>query len=188
MINLCTNKLHLSRLRAVVPMHRTPGGHRTIDVTTGLTPVTFRVPEEIPQQYGMTWDQFVTGHHRLRTLLETLGINFWRKDETENVSRSAESIDKQRGETSQDRQFTHHHIRARSQSATRTRLSDKTTIILHLTDSHFSQDDKERDNPSSSSHDTRPFPLSDAITSVDLTTWGPNVRCHNQGGRSMGLD
>ena len=61
MINLRTNKLHLPRLRAVVPMHRTPGGHRTIDVTTGLTPVTFRVPEEIPQQLGLTWHQFVTG-------------------------------------------------------------------------------------------------------------------------------
>ena len=31
-----------------------------------------------------------------------------------------------------------------------------------------------------------PLPLSDAITSVDLTTWGPNVRCHDKGGRSMG--
>ena len=47
---------------------------------------------------------------------------------------------------------------------------------LHLTDSRFSQDNQERDNPSSFSHDTRPFPHSDAITSVDLTTWGPNVR------------
>ena len=44
MINLRTNKLHLPHLRAVVPMHRTQGEHRTIDVTTGLTPVTFRVP------------------------------------------------------------------------------------------------------------------------------------------------
>ena len=47
MINLCTNKLHLPRLKAVVHMHRTSGGHRTTDVTTGLTPATFRVPEEI---------------------------------------------------------------------------------------------------------------------------------------------
>ena len=47
MINLSTIKLHLPRLSAVVPIHRTPGGHRTIDVTTGLTPVTFRVPAEI---------------------------------------------------------------------------------------------------------------------------------------------
>ena len=61
MINLRTNKLHLPRLRAVVPMHRTPGSHRTIDVTTTLTPVIFHVPEEIPQQYGLTWHQFVTG-------------------------------------------------------------------------------------------------------------------------------
>ena len=47
MINLRTNKLHLPHLKAVVPMHRTQGGHRTIDVTTGLTPVTFRVPGEV---------------------------------------------------------------------------------------------------------------------------------------------
>ena len=47
MINLRTNKLHLPRLRAVVPVHRTQGRHRTIDVTMGLTPVTFRVPEKI---------------------------------------------------------------------------------------------------------------------------------------------
>ena len=47
MINLRTNKVHLPRLRAVVPMHRTRGEHRTIDVMTGLTPVTFRVPGEV---------------------------------------------------------------------------------------------------------------------------------------------
>ena len=58
MINLRTNKLHLPHLRAVVSMHRTPRGHRTIDVTSGLTPVTFRVPEWISQQYGLTRHQF----------------------------------------------------------------------------------------------------------------------------------
>ena len=57
---------------------------------------------------------------------------------------------------------------------------------LHLTDSHFSQEDQGCDNPSSCSHDTGPFSLSDAITTVDLTTWRPDVRRHNQGGRSMG--
>ena len=30
------------------------------------------------------------------------------------------------------------------------------------------------------------FSLSNTISSVDLTTWRPDVRCHNQGGRSMG--
>ena len=59
MINLRTNKLHLPHLRAVVPMHRTPGGHRTIDVTMGLTPVTFRVPEEVSKKFGLSWQQFV---------------------------------------------------------------------------------------------------------------------------------
>ena len=61
MINLRTNKLHLPHLRAVVPLHRTPGGHRTIDVTMGLTPVTFRAPQEISHQFGLTWHQCVTG-------------------------------------------------------------------------------------------------------------------------------
>ena len=61
MINLRTNKLHLPHLRAVVPMHRTQGGHRTIDVTMGLTPVTFRVPEEISKRFGLSWHQFVMG-------------------------------------------------------------------------------------------------------------------------------
>ena len=60
-INLRTNKLHLPHLRAVVPMHRTPGVHRAIDVTTGLTPVTFRVPGEVSHQPGLSWHQFVMG-------------------------------------------------------------------------------------------------------------------------------
>ena len=58
---------------------------------------------------------------------------------------------------------------------------------LHLTDSHFSQDDQRRDNSSSLSRDTGSFSLSNTISSVDLSTWGPDVRCHNQSGRSMGL-
>ena len=56
----------------------------------------------------------------------------------------------------------------------------------HLTNRHFFQNDQKRDDPSSSSHDTRPFLLSDAITNVGLTTWRPNVKCHNQGRGSMG--
>ena len=42
---------------------------------------------------------------------------------------------------------------------------------MHLTDSHFSQDDQRCDKSSSLSHDTGSFSLSDAITTVDLTTW-----------------
>ena len=57
---------------------------------------------------------------------------------------------------------------------------------LHLTDSHFSQDDQRCHNSSSLSPDTGSFSLSKTISSVDLTTWGPGDRCHNQGGRSMG--
>ena len=44
---------------------------------------------------------------------------------------------------------------------------------LHLTDSHFSQDDQRCDNSSSLSLMTQDrFHLSNTISSVDLTTWG----------------
>ena len=99
------------------------------------------MPEEIPQQHGLTWHQFVTG-----TTVE----NFTRdvaKGETENVSRSAESIDKQRGKIS--RQAVHSPPHQGSIT-----INHQDTIVgqdndhLHLTDSHLSQDDQERDNPS----------------------------------------
>ena len=89
MINLHTNKLHLPRLRAVVPMHRTPGGHRTIDVTTGLTPVTFRVPEEVSQQFGLTWHQFVRGT-TVENLIRDGKDQLVAKGETETMSRTAD--------------------------------------------------------------------------------------------------
>ena len=101
------------------------------------------------------------------------------------MSRSSESIDKQRGKISSQAVHSPPH----QGSIT---VDHQDTIVgqdndhLHRSDSHYSQDDQEHDNPSSFSHDTRPFPFSDAITSVDLTTWGPNVRRHNQGGRPMG--
>ena len=41
-------------------MHRTSGLHRTIDVTRGLPPSTFRVPDGIPQRHGLSWDQFAS--------------------------------------------------------------------------------------------------------------------------------
>ena len=56
----------------------------------------------------------------------------------------------------------------------------------HLTDSHFPQDDQGCDNLSSSSHGTGSFSLSNTISSIDLTNWGPDVRRHDQSGRSMG--
>ena len=107
------------------------------------------------------------------------------KDETENMSQTAESI-----------HIQHEKIVRQAACSTPRQgsitINHQDTIVgqdndhLHLTDSHFSQDEQECGNPSSFSHDTGPFPLSDAITSVDLTTWGPDVRRHNQGGRSMG--
>ena len=98
MINLCTNELHLPRLKAVVHKHRTSGGHRPIDVTTGLTPATFRVLEEIPQQYGLTGDQFVTGI-MVESFTRDVRDQFVPKSQTENMSRGAESTEKQRGKT-----------------------------------------------------------------------------------------
>ena len=55
-----TNKLHLPRIEAFAHMHRTSGGHRTIDVARVLPPFTFRVPDGIPQRYGLSWDQFAS--------------------------------------------------------------------------------------------------------------------------------
>ena len=169
MINLRTNKLHLPRLRAVVSMHRTPGGHRTIDVTTGLTAVIFRVPQEIPQQFGLTWHQFVTGttvDNPIRDGKDQLVA----KGDTETMSRTAESIHKQHGKISKQTA----HLTSPQDSITinhQNKIVGQDNDHLHLTDSHFSQVDQECDNPSSFSHDTGPFSLSDAITSVDLTIW-----------------
>ena len=59
LIILGTIKLHLPRLEAVAHMHRTSGGHRTVDVTRVSTPATFRVPDGIPQHYGLSWGQCV---------------------------------------------------------------------------------------------------------------------------------
>ena len=75
------------------------------------------------------------------------------KGQTENTSRTAESIHKQHGKISMQTA----HLTSPECSIT-INLQDK--IVgqdndhLHLTDSHFSQDDQECDNPSSFSHDT----------------------------------
>ena len=92
------------------------------------------------------------------------------KDETKNMCRVMESIQKQHGNISKPTShFTSPHNMVTIY--TRTRLPDKTTTNLHLTDSHFSQDDQRCDNSSSLSHDTGSFSLSNTISSVDLTTW-----------------
>ena len=98
MINLRTNKLHLPHLRAVVPMHRTQGRHRTIDVTTGLT-VTFRVPEEVSHQFGLSWHQFVTGGTVEKPIRDG-NHQLVMKDETKNMCRVTESVQKQHGKIS----------------------------------------------------------------------------------------
>ena len=159
-------------------------GHLTMHVTTGLTPVTFRVPEDIPQQFGLTWHQFVTGttvDNPIRDGKDQLVA----EGETENMCPTVESIHEQHGKISKQTD----HLTSPQGSITinhQDKIVGQDNDHLHLTDSHFFQDDQEWGHPSNFSHDAGPFPLSDAITGVDLTTWGPDVRRHNQGGRSMG--
>ena len=98
MINLCTNKFHRPRPKAVVQMHCTSGGHRTIDVTTGLTPTTFHVPEEIPQHNGLTLDELVT-RNMVGSVNRDVRDQFVAKGETENVSRGAESTKNNAGKS-----------------------------------------------------------------------------------------
>ena len=165
-------------------MHRTQGEHRTIDVTTGLTPVTFRVPGEVSHQFGLSWHQFVMGgtvENSIRDGNDQLVM----KDETKNVCRVTESIQKQHGKISKPTShFTspHNMVTICHQDT----ITGQDNDHLHLTDTHFSQDNQRCDNSSSLSHGTGSFSLSNTISSVDLTTWGPDVRCHNQSGRSMG--
>ena len=175
MISLRTNKLHLPHLRAVVPMHSTPEGHRTIDVTTGLTPVTFRVPEEFSHQFWLSWHQFVTGG-AVENPIRDGNDQLLMKDETKNMCRVTESIQNQHGKiskptshfTSPHNMVTIYHLDT---------IARQDNDHLHLTDSHFSQDDQRCDNWSSLSHDTGSFSISNTISSVDLTV--SNVLSHH---------
>ena len=78
------------------------------------------------------------------------------KSETEKMSRTAESIHKQYGNISKQTA----HLTS-PQGSVKINHQDKfvgqDNDHLHLTDSHFSEDDQECDNPSSFSHDTGPF-------------------------------
>ena len=60
----------------------------------GLTPVTFRVPGEVSQQFGLSWHQFVMGgtvENSIRDGNDQLVM----KDETKDMCRVTESIQKQ---------------------------------------------------------------------------------------------
>ena len=164
MINLRTNKLHLPHLRAVVPMHRTQGGHRTIDVTMGLTPVTFRVPEEVSQRFGLSWHQFVMGDTVERSI-RSGNDQILTKDETRDVRRGRipKSIS----------HFTpsHNIVTIHHQDT----VNRRDNSHPHLTDSHFSHYDQGCNNLSSSSHGTGSFSLSNTISSIDLHQLG--TRC-----------
>ena len=106
------------------------------------------------------------------------------KDETKILCRVTESIQKQHGKISKPTShFTspHNMVTIYHQDT----ITGQDNFHLHLTDSHFSQDDQGCDKLSSSSHGTGSFSLSNTISSIDLTNWGPDVRRHNQGGRSM---
>ena len=147
MINLRTNKLHLPHLRAVVHMHRTQGEHRTIDVTIGLTPVTFRVPGEVSQQFGLSWHQFVMGgtvENSIRDGNDQLVM----KDVTKVMCRVTESIQKQHRKISKPTShFTssHNMVTIYHQDT----VTGQDNSHPHFTDSHFSQDDQGCDNSNS---------------------------------------
>ena len=137
---------------------------------TGLTPVTFRVPGEVSHQFGLSWRRFELGgtvENSIRDGNDQLVM----KDDTKNVCQVTESIQKkQNGKISKlTSHFTSLHdvVTVYHQDT----ITGKDNDHLHLTDSHFSQDDQRCDNPSSLSHDTGSFPLSNTISSVDLTTW-----------------
>ena len=91
-----------------------------------------------------------------------------------NMCRVTESIQKQHGKISKPTShFTspHNMVTIYHQDT----ITGKDNDHLHLTDTHFSQDDQRCDNSSSLSHDTGSFSLSNTISSVDLTTWGPEM-------------
>ena len=117
------------------------------------------------------------------TLLETLGTNLRRRVRP-RTCHEVRSRFKNNTEKSRSRPLISHHphnmVTINHQDTNVGQDNDH----LHLPDSHFSQDDQRCDNSSSLSQDR--FSLSNTISSVDLTTWGPDVRRHNQSGRSMG--
>ena len=156
-------------------MHRTQGGHRTIDVTMGPTPVTFRVPEEISPRFWLSWHQFVMGD-TVESSIRSGNDQTVTKDETRDVCRGKISKSISHFTPSHNMVTIHHQDT----------VNRRDNFHPHLTDSHFSQDDQGCDNLSSSSHGTGSFSLSNTISSIDLTNWGPDVRRHNQSGRSMG--
>ena len=97
-------------------------------------------------QFGLSWHQFVMGgtvENSIRDGNDLLVM----KDETEDMCRVTESIQKQHGKISKP---TSHFTSPRNMVT----INHQDTIVgqdndhLHLTDSHFSQDDQERDNPS----------------------------------------
>ena len=154
-----------------------------MDVTTGLTPVTFRVPREVSHQFGLSWHQFVMGG-TVENSIRDGNDHFVMKDDTKNMCRVMESIQNQHGKISKPTShFTlpHNMVTIYHQDT----ITGQDNDHLHVTDSHFSQDDQRCDTSSSLSHDTGSFSLANTISCVDLTTWGPDVGCHNQSGRSI---
>ena len=65
-------------------------GTVTIDVTMGLTPVTFRVPGEVSQRFGLSWHQFVMGD-TVENSIRDGNDQLVTKDETKDMCRVMES-------------------------------------------------------------------------------------------------
>ena len=123
----------------------------------GIDTSHLRVPQKIPQQFGLTWHQFVTGttvENRIRDGKDQLVA----KGETEKMSRTAESIHQQHGKISKQTA----HLTSPQDSITinhQDKIVGQDNDHLHLTDSHFSQDDQECDNPNSFSRHRTVFTL-----------------------------
>ena len=106
----------------------------------GLTPVTFRVSGEVSHQFGLSWHQFVMGgtvENSIRDGNDQLVM----KDETKDMCRVTESIQKQHGKISKPTShFTspHNMVTIYHQDTVTGQDNDHP----HLTDSHFSQDDQ----------------------------------------------
>ena len=101
-------EFHFLRLRAVVPLHRTPGGHRTTDVTTGLSACQKR-------NFTPIWVELASVCEQLRTQFEMVTSNLWRKVRPESMCLNCGVDPKNNTEKSQSRQFTSHSLRTQTQ-------------------------------------------------------------------------
>ena len=98
----------------------------------GLTPVTFRVPGEVSQRFGLSWHQFVMGN-TVENSIRDGNDQLVTKDETKDMCRG--KISKPISHfTSSHNMVTIYH---------QDTVTGQDNSHPHLTDSHFSQDNKD---------------------------------------------